>query len=377
MDLTTLAAALLLAFGVLTTDAIMHANSVVVEVTAPPKTDKTVIDQGTIEEEFSEQLFAIGRIESVVEPPEIRVSSEQGFGMALAKETRMEDVAHALQSELGYRPDLLRLALFTEDGSIRALVSGNGRRVGSFHQVLVPQKDESLLAFVHRCALWGASQLAPYATSVYLLQKHAADKDFSDAIALIEQSKAKLPPTPVHFDRSAFDNLLGIVALFHNDPKAARALFEKAVAEYPAGDVAVLNAAFTDLVLDDNSKAAKRMQELLAKAPPTNNTLQATAYFTWAAAEMGLHDLAQADQLLAKSYQADPQSATGLDLWADLKEQQGDKTAAADLRRKALQATETFENYAEVAALYFQLSWRDNQPVTRSKFVNPTVVTFH
>jgi tetratricopeptide (TPR) repeat protein len=377
MDLTTLAAALLIAFGLLTTDAMMHANSVVVEVSTPPKTDKTIIDQGTIEEEFGEQLYAIGKIESVVEPPEIRVSSEQGIGMALAKETRMQDVAHALQSELGYRPDQLRLALFTEDGSLRALVSGNSHRVGNFHQVLVPQKDESLLAFVHRCALWGASQLAPYATSVYLLQKHAADKDFSDAIALIEQAKAKLPPTPVHFDRSAFDNLLGIVALFHNDPKAARALFEKAVAEYPTGDVAALNAAFTDLVLDDNNKAAERMQQLLANAPPKNKTLLATAYFTWAAAEMGRHDLARADQLLAKSYQVDPESSTALDLWADLKDMQGDKPAAADLHRKALQATETFENYAEVAALYFQLSWRDNQPVTLSKFTNPTIVTFH
>jgi Tfp pilus assembly protein PilF len=92
---------------------------------------------------------------------------------------------------------------------------------------------------------------------------------------------------------------------------------------------------------------------------------------------MGRHDLARADQLLAKSYQVDPESSTALDLWADLKDMQGDKPAAADLHRKALQATETFENYAEVAALYFQLSWRDNQPVTLSKFTNPTIVTFH
>ena len=377
MELTTLATALLLALGLLGTDAVIHANSVVVEVSAPPKTDKINIDQTTIEQEFGDQLYAIGRIESVVEPPEIRVSGDQGIGMALAKEIRLETVAHALQGELGYRPDQLRLALFIEDGSIRGLVSGNSRRVGSFRQVLVPQKDEALLNFVHRCALWGASQLAPYATSVYLLQKHAADKDFTDVVALIEQAKAKLPPAPVHFDLAAFDNLLGIIALFRNDPKAARVLFDTAIAEYPSGAVAVLNAAFTDLQLDDERKAAERMQQLVNNAPPANKTLLSTAYFTWAAAEMGLHDLAQADQLLVKSSRADPQSATGLDLWADLKELLGDKAAAADLRRQALQATETFENYAEVAALYFQLAWRDNQPVARSKFANPTIVTFH
>jgi tetratricopeptide (TPR) repeat protein len=377
MDLTTLAAALLVAFGLLATDAVIHSNSVVIDVSAVPKTDRITIDQATIEEEFGEQLFAIGKIASVVEPPEIRASSDQGIGMALAKEARLEDVAHALQGELGYRPDHLRLALFMEDGSIRALVSGTSHRVGNFHQVLVPLKDETVLNFVHRCALWGASQLAPYATSVYLLQRHAADKDFTDVIALIEQSKAKLPPTPVHFDLSAFDNLLGIIALFRSDPKAARVLFDKAIAEYPPGPLAVLNAAFTDLELDDNTKAAERMQQLVTDTPPTNTTLLSTAYFTWAAAEMALHNLPKAEELLVKSHRADSQSATGLDLWADLKELEGDKKAAADLRLQALQATETFENYAEIAALYFQLSWRDNQPVARSKFSNPTIVTFH
>jgi hypothetical protein len=35
------------------------------------------------------------------------------------------------------------------------------------------------------------------------------------------------------------------------------------------------------------------------------------------------------------------------------------------------------ENYSEVAALYFRLSWGDNEPVTLNKFTNPKVVTFH
>ena len=45
--------------------------------------------------------------------------------------------------------------------------------------------------------------------------------------------------------------------------------------------------------------------------------------------------------------------------------------------RQAKEQTTSFENYAEVAALYFELSWGDNQPISRSEFANPGVVTFH
>jgi tetratricopeptide (TPR) repeat protein len=377
MDLTTLAGAFLLALGLLGANAVMHANSVIVEVVAPPKLDKLTIDQPTLELQFADHLYAIANTLSVVVPPEIRASHDQGIGMALAREAKLEDVAYALQSELGYKPAKLRLALFVEDGALRGLVSGSSSRVGSFHVVLIPEKDETVLAFVNRCALWGASQLAPYMTALYLLQQHAADRDFTDVVALIEQTKGKLPPAPLSFDRSTLDNLLGIVALFKNDPKAAQASFDQAVAEYPANAVAVMNAAFADVQLDDYKKAAERMQRLVNDAPPSNKTLLATAYLTWAAAELGLHDLGRANELLAMATTLDPDNSSALDLSAEAKEEMGDKAAAAALRQKTLQSSETFENYGEVATLYFHLAWRNNQAITRSPFTNPTVVTFH
>ena len=131
MDLTTLAATLLLALGLLGANAVIHANSIIVEVAAPPKTDKVTIDQTTLEQEFQEQVFSIAKVTSVVLPPEIHASNNQGIGMALAKEANLENVAYALQSELGYNPDKLRFALYLENGSLRGLVSGSGHNVGS------------------------------------------------------------------------------------------------------------------------------------------------------------------------------------------------------------------------------------------------------
>ncbi len=377
MDLTTLATALLVALGILGADAVINANSVMVEVAAPPKIDKVTIDRDTLEEEFDGELFAIARVASIVEPPEIHASRDQGLGVALARELKLEDVAYALQSELGYKKDRLRLALYVENDALRGLVSGQSSKVGNFRQVLVPLKDETLLAFVHRCAVWGASQLSPYTTALYLMQKHAADGDMGDVVALVQQSKSKLPATPISFDRSAFDNLLGIVALFKNDAKGAEATFKQAVADYPANPVAALNAAFAEVQEDDYKAAADRMQRLVSESPPKNKVLLATAYSTWAAAMMGLHDLGRADQLLQQATMINPDGSIGWSLLSAVMELKGNKEAAAAYHQRALIEEASFENYAEVAALYFELSWKDNEPVMRSNFSNPGIVTFH
>ena len=81
--------------------------------------------------------------------------------------------------------------------------------------------------------------------------------------------------------------------------------------------------------------------------------------------------------MLAKATRPDPQSATAFSLWAEEKRLAGDDAAALRLDKRAGMASATFENYAEVAALWFRLPWQQNQPVIRNKFVNPTVVSYH
>ena len=62
MDLTTLAAVLFLAISMIGADTIVHAGSIVVEVTEAPKIEGEVIDQATLELEFDEQLYAIAKV---------------------------------------------------------------------------------------------------------------------------------------------------------------------------------------------------------------------------------------------------------------------------------------------------------------------------
>jgi tetratricopeptide (TPR) repeat protein len=377
MDPTTLFAAVLVAIGLLGTDAVLYSGSVQVSVAAPPEIKGMSIDKATLEVEFDAKLNAIAQTASVIRPPDIRSSSEQGVGMALAEAANVQNVAFALQSSLGFNPDRLRMSLFTADGKMAALVSGYSHLTAGFRTVLVPEKDEQLLAFVQRCALWGASQLAPYSTTLYLLQQHADDKNFTDVVALAEHAKSLLPPTPRSFDRALFDNALGLVALFKNDKQGARDAFDRAMRADPTDAVPFLNAAFTDLEFDENQRAADRMSQLIRLAPPSNKVLLSTAYATWGAALMGLQDLKTADHLLAEAVRINPESSTALHLWSEEKGLAGDKVAAARLETEADQQQSTFENYAEVAALYFHLSWENGKPMSRSEFTNPGIVAFH
>jgi tetratricopeptide (TPR) repeat protein len=377
MDPTTLVAAVLVAIGLIGTDAVIYSGSVETTVSNPPAIKGILIDRGTLEVAFDDQLNSVAKVESVVNPPEIRPSDRQGIGMALAEAAGVQEVAFALQNTLGVEHDELVFSLYAEDGNLRAVVSGTSHLTTTFRTVIIPKKDEQLLAFVQRCALWGASQIAPYTTTLYLLEQHSADKDFTDVIALAEHTKALLPPTPRSFDRSRMDNLLGLVALFKNDRQTARTAFDAAMRSDPAGPVPILNAAFTDLQFDDNKLAAERMEQLIRVNPPSNPILLSTAYFTWGAALMGLKDLPAADRVLAEATRINPKSSTAAQLWSEEKALAGDKVAAAHLAQEALARSASLENYAEVAALYFHLSWGDNEPVMRSQFSNPKVVSFN
>ncbi len=380
MDLTALAAALLIALGLLAADTYIHSDTVELELVAAPslsKSDSMTLDQPTLELEFEDELHHIASTVSLVQTPWIRTNQDEGIGQAIFTAIRLRPVAIAVQTELGHEPDRIRLALYLEHDRLHGLVNGSDRRVGKFHTILVANKDEQLVDFVRRCAQWSAAKLAPYTTAVYLLQKHANDLDFTEVLALIDAARTAMLPTPISLDRSLFDNLLCIVLLFHNDLPAARAAFDAAIAADPTNAPPLLNAAFTDLLFGDYASGAYRMRGFVQHQQPGNQLLLGTAYMTWASAEMGRHDLAAAEALFAKAAIINPDSARAADLWADAKQAMNEPDAAANLRRQALANTDRFDNFPRLAVLFFRPQWQPGQPLMRSPYTNPTSVQFH
>lgn len=377
MDLTTITLMALLTFGLLGADAVVNAGSVEVEVTIAPRIENISIDKEALTHEFESQLEAINSPASVFPPFEARARREQGIGMALAEAINARNVAYSLRYQLGYRPDYIRLALFSEDGGVRGLVSGYSHLIGNFSRAISRNPGEPLTAFVQRCAFWGDTQLAPYSSALYLLDKHRSDDELNEIVKLVEGAKALLPPTPTSFDRSLFDNLLGLVALFRQDIRAARTAFDSAIKADPSNPVPVLNASFTDLQFEDYRKAVDRLERLMITVPPKDPVLLGTAYLTWGAALMGLRDLTAANGMLSLAHQANPSNSSTLSLWGEEMLLEGNPTAAEQLEHQAMRETAAFENYGELATLYFHHAWTGGQQVMRSKFTNPVVVHLH
>lgn len=380
MDLTTLSVLLAFLAGLLSLDTVLHPTGVVVETAIPAKYDKVTVDADTLGAVLNSTVAAISSMPSMNAAPEIRIGAPKGIGMAVAEAVNMKGLALALQYEFGNVPEQIKLSVIGEDSTTKILVSGSGLggriRTPPFEEMLILKPGETLVQMVHRAAIAGLSRIDPYFTALYLIQQHAMDRDFAQAKAIIEGTLAQFPPTPVSPDRADFINLQGIIALFGTDNDAALALFDRAASADPEDPVSVLNAAFVEVQVDRYHDAVDRMRKLTTMQPAPNYILLGTAYMTWGAALLGLHDVHGADQMLAKAVEINPDSSAAFELWADVKREKGDIAASQRMHRRALENSEKFENYAELAALWFQLSWQDGQALVRNQY-NPLFLQFN
>ena len=378
MDLTTLTMLVMLAMTAVGVDTVWHPPEVILEASTAGKLDKATVDDNMINGILKSEVDRVSSTPTLMAKPKVQLGKQGGIGMAIATAANMQSIAYALQSKVGYQPEQIKIAVFSEDGTVKALVTGSGgKRKRGFEQIVEQQKGETVVALLHRAALIGMSRIDPYLTALDLMERHAGDKDFADAESLINFAKSQLPPTPTSPDRSLFENLQGILALFRGNQNDAHTWFQLATKSSPDNTAAVLNLAFADLQLGHYQEAAERMERLTRDLPTSDKILVSTAYVTWGAARLGQHDVNGADEMLAKAIGANPSGSIAWELWSEVKRQKGDARQADQLHQQALDDAGNFENYAEIAALYFQLAWQDNQPVVRSKFANPAIVSFH
>jgi tetratricopeptide (TPR) repeat protein len=378
MDLTTLAMVVMLAVAAVGIDTVWHPTEVVLAASSAGKIDKVTIDDNMIDGILKSEVDRISATPTLVGKPRVELEKQGGVGMAIATAANLQSVAFALQKEFGYRPDQIRIDVFSEADTVKVLVTGSGgMRVSAFEQQVEQQQGETVIALLHRAALIGMARIDPYLTALSLMQRHASDRDFNDAETLITVAKSQIPPTPISFSRSLFENLQGILALFRGNRQDAHTWFRVAKASNPDNTAAVLNLAFADLQLGHYGEAAERMERLLQDGRISNPTLMGTAYVTWGAALLGLRDVNGADRVLARAIEVKPTSPVAWDMWSEVKRQKGDEGRAEQMHQQALSAADNFENYAEIAVLYFRLAWQDNQPVVRSKFSNPEAASVH
>jgi tetratricopeptide (TPR) repeat protein len=375
MDITSLFMVMMLIASAVGVDTVLHPTSVVLDAAVAGKLDKLTIDADTLDGMLVYEVTEICSTPSILSPPEIRAGSSKGLGMALAETLRVQSVALALQTELGYQPEQIKLTLVGEDGAVRMM--GGRIRTPPFQVQLTLEKDETLAAFVHRAALAGMARIDPYTTSLYLVQSHVDDGDFSEAEALINASKAQLPKRVESFDRAVFENLQGLIALLRDKPESADFWFRSASLSDSSHVVAKLNSAFVDVQLGRYSEAIEHMQEVITLGPRLDKTRLSTAWLIWGAALLGQNDAQGAAEKLARSVQIDPVNSVAYQLWSDADQLAGDSAAARELRTKAWEIADQFGSYAEVAALYFRMPWKPGQKLVRTPFNSAGMIRFN
>jgi predicted Zn-dependent protease len=389
MDLLTIAYVVMFAFGIMSVDTVIHADSIVVEVNSGGSIGSAQMEQPLVAGIVDAEIRRVAATRSIVADPEIIMGNQKSVAMALADVVKVRPVAVALQSQFGYEPMALTFDVFTEAGTPQIMVSGRGPgHVGDFEELVVQRKNETVPDLLRRSVLIAMSRLDPYTTALYLLDSYASgseqgpeevDVDRLDAAeSLALRAKSMLPPATISPRRSLFDNLLGTVALFRNNPDAAREAYASAVAANPANVVAILNLTFVDLKLKKYSMSAQRIAQLLDEQKPSNPVLLTIAYQMQALANAGLGQNDQADRSFALAVETLPERPSTYEYWANVKRKRGDDSGAELLHAQSLAHRGKYTNYSEVATMYFSLSdeGQNGQVLVRTPFTVPPVVSF-
>ena len=374
MDLTTLAAAIMVALGLMATDATLSSDKVIVDVAVPESYTEAGIGTEIVEALYLTEIQRIIDTPSVVPPPAIRGTREKSLSSSLAETLKLGEVGAAVQRMLGYNPTHIRASVIVEQEKTKFIIVESTARGKSFEISLDQHQDETIVQLIKRGALETMYQLEPYLALVYALQTAQTPADLAKVRKAIKQRQEKLPNTPLSTKRSQYENLRGIIALLDNDIPGAADNFTAAAASDPRNFVAMLNLGFLECQRDHYADGERAIHRVIEPAPLTRQpVLIAAAYMTLACNLMGQQDFKRADLALARAISEYPQTSSGYELWADLKEHSGDHGEAQRLHQKARQNSIYFENYAEVAMLYFELSWRNGAELVRSRYSNPNL----
>jgi tetratricopeptide (TPR) repeat protein len=376
MDLTTIVATLMVTFGLFTANAVVESDVVTVEFNVPAKYSNAGYGAEVAQNIFLSELQDILDIKSVTPGRIVRGSNDRTVVSALAESLKLQDMTYSLQRALGYNVARIHANVVHDGDETSLVVLGQVRKGKEFKFSLTRRPDEPLVSLIRRGAHETAYQMEPYLALLYFVQTSQSCEALPKTTQLIRTQIANLAAPGHSAPRSQYHNLLGIAALFCSDSKTAREAFGAAMDADPTNASAILNLAFVEIYEDRYVEAERVARRVLEPTPMTAPPeVISAAHLIWAAALVGQHNPAEAERQIAKAIALYAYSSSAYEFWAQIKESQGDLMAAERMRNKAIENSLYFENYGELAVLYFEVAWRDGQPLQRNKYGNPAFVS--
>jgi membrane protein required for beta-lactamase induction len=218
-------------------------------------------------------------------------------------------------------------------------------------------------------------RVQPYRAALYHFEQviRSGTNDFSAVVAMAERELARPRRAEVLEERSFLQNLLGIIALLRNDLDEAERRFRLSFNWNTSFAIGRLNLAFVHVQRDRFQDAMDIVTPLLAGGieqrltvlGPRFRPIREALYSTLGVSRWGIGDLDGAEEAFRNAAAEFNESEAAYTYWARLLRARGDTAGAAEKSEIARINALTFENYPEVAGLYFWMSPRTNDPLVR------------
>lgn len=399
MDPTTLAAlytalyTVIATVGLVATDTYVNARTMYLDTTVADSVRAEGYDPSVVDGIFIAEVKEITKTPSLVAAPQIQSSRTKPISAALAEAASLESALVAIQGVIGIIPPKLVASLIAEDSKqrtqdipgadgrilehlvgdesdLKMVLTGYERQSGYFYVTVEGRTaDEDVDDLIREAAFRSVLKLDPYLALLYDLKRRAeAGEDLMPSQKLIEKELAGLPDAVTHSHRALVENLNGILALLEQNQPGARKQFGKAIASDPRQPVGYLNLAFLEVHEDHYREAIRRVDQVIYPTywPMTGNTvLLASAYTIKAVAETELHDYAAAERDFKRAVATNPRSSEVFVYWARMLRKAGRDDEADRKFELARQNSVYFENFPEMALLYFWLTEEGDQPLAR------------
>ncbi len=376
LDIATLLYYAAMGLALVGADAYWYADSIISKVEVSKKYSDDGLSADFATTLFSHELQTIFSNESIIRTPDIRAANDQSVISVIASSLKLDDLTYAFQHMFGLDPVQVKVALMDNGTKQAVLVTSTSRTRAPFTILLERNADEEMPRFVRRAAVETSSRLDPYHTSLYLLERNDVDKNMAHLKTLLQTSIDRLAATPDNPERALFRNLQGIAALLDHDLAKAGELFEQATKDTYNYSAALLNLGFVRVEQDRYEDAIQAVQPIIERrARPRNPAIHAAAFTTRGVANWAMKRHADAQRDFAEAVRLYPQGSDMYLYWALMLDQLGRTAEAQQKRLIGEQNLDTFEQYPEVALLYFWLDEEDGRPLTRRTKPHPSLRT--
>ena len=380
--------------GLVATDTYVNANTMYLDTTVAEGVAEEGYEPSVVGGIFIAEAKKITSTPSLVAAPVIQSSKAKPISAALAQAAGLESALGAIQGVMGVIPPSLVASVIAEDpkkrvqvvktaadgavaehvvgeeADLKLVLTGYDRKTGYFYVTVEGRTtDEDVDELIREAAFESVLKLEPYLAMLYDLSRRAeAGEDLAPARVRIDKALSSEPAAIRYGHRALLENLRGILALLEQNQVMARRDFEKAISSDPGQPIGYLNLAFLNVHEDRYQDAIDAVGKVIHPSywPMTGNrVLLATGHIIKGVAETEMGRFRDAEASFRKAADLNPQSSEVYVYWARMLRKSGRPAEAARKFDLARQNSLYFENFPEMALLYFWLTEQGQEPLER------------